>query len=166
MLGVDYSFPSVRLARNIDQQRVQHQYQASLPDGYDTDKDMLPVTFQPYDILKPTNVPGMLSGGFDVLLDKGTFDAISLSSDADDNGKRVSESYCDRIKPLLRDNGLFVVTSCNWTEDELKAWFVKETDSKGGAFVLKDRIKYRTFSFGGKTGQSVVTLCFQKQVKS
>lgn len=46
----------------------------------------------------------------------GTYDAISL--DPDDAGdKRIV--YVQNVGRLLMDNGLLLLTSCNWTADEL-----------------------------------------------
>jgi hypothetical protein len=97
-----------------------------------------------------------------VLLDKGTFDAVSLSSEKDAHGRRVSERYRARVMPFLKDGGLFLITSCNWTEEELRRWFEKEEPGQDSIFKFRDRIKYPRFQFGGKEGQSVVTLCFEK----
>ena len=164
MLGVDYSYPSINFARSISLRRVEVHYKTFLEDGFDFGSDMQPVHFEVYDVMKPRPTPGMLARGFDVLLDKGTFDAVSLSWEVDDNGKRIPENYPEKVKPLLRNGGLLIITSCNWTEEELEDWFTKNNDSKIGAFVLRDKIKYKKFSFGGKSGQSVATLCFEKRV--
>ena len=166
MLGVDYSSASVALASEICSTKIMGIYAALENDGVDLGSGILPVSFKLYDIFNPRPTAGMLAGGFDVLLDKGTFDAVSLSSDRDANGKRLSESYPEKIKHLIRVGGILIITSCNWTEDELSSWFTKDTSSKNGFFVLKDKIKYKSYSFGGKSGQSVVTMAFEKRLKS
>ncbi|KAG9253957.1 S-adenosyl-L-methionine-dependent methyltransferase [Emericellopsis atlantica] len=145
MLGVDYSPQSIELATSI---------QASRPsDPY--------LEFQTWDILS-----GSLSEvlkepqsqtGWDVVLDKGTFDAISLSSEKDSQGRRLNEGYRERVLGLVREGGFFVITSCNWTEPELRKWF---EDQEG--FALDGRVEYRTFSFGGVKGQPITTLCFKR----
>jgi hypothetical protein len=166
MLGVDYSAASVRLARQIAQTRLSTNEQNSEDEAdieeVHANSSNLEVYFEEYDILNPSPLKHSPQEGFDTVLDKGTFDAISLSSDVDSSGRRVYESYATQILPLLRENGLFIITSCNWTEDELRAWF-EATESQGSShFVFHDRIKYPTFTFGGKKGQSVVTICFKK----
>jgi EEF1A lysine methyltransferase 2 len=100
--------------------------------------------------------------GFDVVLDKGTFDAISLAEerlggDADGEGKRLCEGYKDRILPLVKEGGLFLVTSCNWTEEELRRWF------GGGELAFETGLRYRSFRFGGREGQSISSVCFRKR---
>jgi len=149
MLGVDYSAASVKLAAEINESR-------------DVDTS---VAFQEYDILSGDGFPNQprAESGFDVVLDKGTFDAISLSSDKDSSGRRIFETYNSRVKPLVKIGGLFIITSCNWTEDELRTWFEGEDASAPDCFKLKDRLEYPKFTFGGKSGQSVVTLVFTKE---
>lgn len=61
------------------------------------------------------NCQGQLNG-FDVCIDKGTFDAISLNPDDTKDGKKL---YVQTLKDALKDKGLFVVTSCNWTKEQL-----------------------------------------------
>jgi SAM-dependent methyltransferase len=140
MVGVDYSTESVRLAGAIRDNKG---------------ADYGDIALHEWDIL--TQEPGAwLDGGFDVVLDKGTFDAICLSQDTDAAGRRVCEGYRERVEPLVRPGGRFLITSCNWTEEELRAWF------EGGAFSFAGKVKYPSFTFGGKTGSSVVTLCFHK----
>lgn len=97
---------------------------------------------------------------FDLLLDKGTFDAISLmpsdSSDKQAHFEHV-KGLCAKFKaslmalwkdPLL---GRFIITSCNWTREELEHLF-------GPEFTVVDQIEHPKFSFGGAEGQVVTTL--------
>lgn len=100
-------------------------------------------------------------GGFDIVLDKGTFDAISLAEDAKET--RVCERYPGIARRLLRRGGFLVVTSCNWTEEELVRWFTGG-DGVAGAdrLVVWGRVEYPRFRFGGREGQGVCTVCFQR----
>lgn len=110
---------------------------------------------------------GAQADGWDVLLDKGTFDAVSLSSTVDAEGQRTGErGYRAAALRLVRPGGLFLITSCNWTEAELEGWFAGPVSAgEGGArFEKIDRIQYRSFSFGGVKGQTISTLCFRKVV--
>ncbi|KAI1180078.1 hypothetical protein F4777DRAFT_360265 [Nemania sp. FL0916] len=165
--------------------------------------------------------PGRGAGhGFDVVLDKGTFDAISLSDEtlptstststststttslSEDHAeadittttspKRVHEAYGSRILPLVCEGGLFLITSCNWTEAELRAWFEdgavqkvrnhvlsfgpnpwlpfrnreEEEEEEIWGFEVVGRVAYRSFSFGGVKGQTISSLCFRKVRKT
>lgn len=98
--------------------------------------------------------------GFDVVLDKGTFDAVSLSHEKDDRGRRVCEGYRDRVGRLVRKGGVLVVTSCNWTEEELMGWF--EGEGEGG-LERCGRVEYPVFRFGGRQGQSVHSVVFRRR---
>jgi len=157
MLGIDYSSASIKLARQIEWGRTQER------SDNEAVESSTPISFEEHDILSRTLPSHMIQGGFDVVLDKGTFDAVSLSSERDATGRHICETYCSSVEPLVRDGGLFIITSCNWTESELLVRFGIRDVSEVGAFKLKDRIKYPKFTFGGKTGQSVVTLCFEKK---
>jgi SAM-dependent methyltransferase len=142
MLGVDYSGNSVELARSIAARKGE-EYQD--------------VKFEEWDLLAQS--PGAWLGeGFDVVLDKGTFDAICLSQETDAQGRRICEGYREKVEVLVKKGGRFLITSCNWTEDELKGWF----DGEGSSLVYEDKVKYPSFTFGGQTGSSVVTLCFKR----
>lgn len=61
------------------------------------------------------NSQGKLKG-FDVCIDKGTFDAISLNPD---NTKEGIKLYVQALKGALKDDGFFIITSCNWTKEQL-----------------------------------------------
>jgi SAM-dependent methyltransferase len=162
MVGVDYSAKSVELAQQIEQMKLDNKDDEE-EDEDDEDEDdhegrsTQPVHFSEYDIFHPKRLEHAPPDGFNVILDKGTFDAISLSSETSQDGRRIFEQYRDSILPLLRNEGYFLITSCNWTEDELKSWFEKKDE-----FEVCDRIEYPSFTFGGKKGSSVVTLCFKK----
>lgn len=141
MVGVDYSTPSINLAKQIQQTRS----------GEST-----AITFEQWDIIK--EAPGAwLDGGFHVVLDKGTFDAISLSDESHEGGRRGCELYASKIEPLIKIGGYFLITSCNWTADELRKWF----SSPG--LVYHDNVRYASYTFGGVQGQTVSTLCFRRE---
>ena len=139
MVGVDYSVTSIDLARRLGVRRNSED-----------------IRFEEWDLL--TAPPGnWLQGGFDVVLDKGTFDAISLMTRIE--GTRNScHLYRDNVIPLIRSGGFLLITSCNWTRDELQEWLV--TPNSGLEYY--DEIKYPTFMFGGKTGSSIVTLVLKR----
>ncbi|KAG6002984.1 hypothetical protein E4U21_002459 [Claviceps maximensis] len=175
-LGVDYSPQSVQLARQVCAAKTEGlSSSSSSSDPWQPD-----VRFAEWDIMKgsyETVLRGHESESdgqaWDVVLDKGTFDAVSLSEERTVDGRRVCEVYPERILPLVRKGGLFLITSCNWTEEELTKWFVgsrgqdrndddAESHALDGRFVPAGRVEYRTFSFGGVKGQTISTLCFRK----
>ena len=140
MVGVDYSETSIQLAQQIENSK----------------EDAKSAQYWTWDILRDT--PGeWLGNGFDVVLDKGTFDAISLSSETDSHGGRICEGYCERIEHLVKDGGFLLVTSCNWTEEELREWL------DGGRLTYHGRIEYPSFTFGGSKGQTICSLCFKRK---
>jgi methylase of polypeptide subunit release factors len=111
--------------------------------------------------------------GFDIVLDKGTFDAVSLSDETTTDkqynaaeketkaGKTVQPRICHKYPRvsarLVRPGGFLVVTSCNWTEEELVRWFTAT-----GELSVWDRVEYPRFRFGGHEGQGVCTVCFRR----
>ncbi|KAI5303715.1 hypothetical protein KEM56_007260 [Ascosphaera pollenicola] len=158
MVGVDYSLQSIELARRL---HADDGIRFEVWDVFDTSK-------------KPAEHDWLPSerGGFDVVLDKGTFDAISLSADEIDvptgNGsetvkRRICELYPEISRRLLRKGGYLIVTSCNWTEEELINWFTKAQGAEDTLTVF-GRVEYPKFRFGGREGQGVCTVCFQRQI--
>jgi len=85
-------------------------------------------------------------------MDKGTFDAISLGEKKEENRK----NYVETIRTLLEPNeGIFVITSCNFTKKELLTVFEKTF------FKYLKQVRYPQIEFGGKTGSTVCTLAFK-----
>jgi hypothetical protein len=150
MMGVDYSQRSIEFAKRIAED-------SGLGEGQ-TEQ----VEFEWWDLMtaSPQGVvlQGQNANGWDVVLDKGTFDAISLSDETDAQGRRLCEGYKERVVPLIKEGGQLLITSCNWTEEELRGWF------DGEELQFEDSVKYKSFSFGGKKGQSVSSVCFRKHV--
>ncbi|KAI0118921.1 hypothetical protein GGR51DRAFT_138435 [Nemania sp. FL0031] len=220
MLGVDYSAQSVRFARRIEKARRKEgggDEGSSKDEAEDQDKEVegeaneepegegeeVDVHFAEHDILHSPATPLLDArfspsavDGWDVVLDKGTFDAISLSAETLDNTaaaaangtndqprpRRINEAYGARVLPLVREGGLFLITSCNWTEAELRSWFEEgaaqeipssapTSSSENQAqrafwgFEVVGRVEYRSFSFGGVKGQTISSLCFRKVQK-
>jgi SAM-dependent methyltransferase len=94
--GIDYSPGAVKLAQSIAETRG------------------LGVKFSQSDFLQddPPLLPGQTEsakGLWDLLLDKGTFDAIALGS-KDENGKSPAARYPERVARLLRPGGYFLIT--------------------------------------------------------
>ncbi|KAH8827378.1 S-adenosyl-L-methionine-dependent methyltransferase [Flagelloscypha sp. PMI_526] len=138
LTGIDYSSDSIRLSESVAKSR-----------GFEN------LTFETLDFLEasPTNTPGT---GWDLLLDKGTYDAIALGA-KDGTGKSPASRYPERVKTLLKPGGFFLITSCNFTEDELRAAFATPDNS----LRYHSSINHPTFSFGGNTGSTVSSVAFE-----
>ncbi|KAA8647270.1 hypothetical protein EYZ11_011936 [Aspergillus tanneri] len=211
MVGVDYSPRSVELARELQRLRIHSAYLSDSDseadsdgeDGSEGDKTDTNIRFEEWDILQSTDALSggdheinrgergerrldwfpYDKGGFDIVLDKGTFDAVSLSEEVveEDNGigdgngnsltnrkkvqRRVCECYPHIARRLVRKGGFLVVTSCNWTEEELIQWFTRKDESSGSSedrLQVWGKVEYPRFRFGGKEGQGVCTVCFQR----
>ena len=191
MVGMDYSIGSVRLARELQRLRIHSAYLGGSSDSEDDDDDDeqpgeaadtdtgaddSDIRFEEWDILSSTDplsdssTGGTLDwfpyaqGGFDIVLDKGTFDAVSLCDEVDGAAqRRVCERYPAVARRLVRRGGFLVVTSCNWTEEEVVKWFTSSGGTSGeDGLKVWGRVDYPRFQFGGKEGQGVCTVCFQR----
>lgn len=134
------------------------------------------IQFEEWDILDPANETIFDSNdaakklswfpyesqGFDIVLDKGTFDAVSLSGETTASANtRICHQYPIIASKLVRLGGYLIVTSCNWTEDELVHWFTTATKTAG--LEVWHRLEYPRFRFGGMEGQGVCTVCFRRK---
>ena len=97
----------------------------------------------------------MPDASFDLVVDKGTLDAVGLSPD----GQAARARYAATLERVLPVGGLVVITSCNSTVDELIAEL-----SGTGAFEEVDRVRtYPTFRFGGHEGSRWCTVAFRRR---
>lgn len=96
--------------------------------------------------------PGFYETTFDVVLDKGTYDAISLSPNAKEN----RNIYIQTIHNSMKDHGLLILTSCNWTKEELDVDFQEKFD-------CYSIIPTPQFKFGGKIGSVVTCVVYKKK---
>ncbi|XP_015585322.1 EEF1A lysine methyltransferase 2 [Cephus cinctus] len=133
MTGVDYSKKAIDLARGVLK-----------------NKELSNIDLQVCDILSEDQ--SSLTSDFKVAHDKGTYDAISLNPD---NPKEKREKYIKNVHNILLPNGLFILTSCNWTESELQSQFKDY-------FKVLQMIPTPSFKFGGKVGNTVTSVVFQK----
>lgn len=101
LYGVDYSAVAVELANSIVKEKniVQNNITLKEFDFLTDDVKTLPT--------------------FALVLDKGTYDVISM----DDECKEKRNRYKENIIDLLRPNGVFLIVSCNWTQTELNEQF-------------------------------------------
>jgi len=142
--GIDYSENAISLAKSIASKNGA--------------EDVTSIRFTVHNFLTE-DLPrdDEISAGWDLILDKGTFDAISLGK-KDENGHAPHWQYPQRLSALMKPGGRFLITSCNFTEDELKSVFLVPE----AGLTYHSRVKHPTFTFGGKSGSIVVTLAFEK----
>ncbi|CAG9577473.1 unnamed protein product [Danaus chrysippus] len=131
LLGIDYCQEAVTLAEKI------------------TNEEFPLIKYKVFDII---NDDVTTLGKFGLVHDKGTYDAISLNPE-NQRGNRVK--YIEKAAQLIEDNGIFVITSCNWTESELIKQF-------GDKMKFKCVIPTPQFKFGGKVGSVVSSVVFEK----
>jgi len=92
---------------------------------------------------------------------KGTFDAISLSPQKDID----QQKYIQSVQELMTPTGYFIITSCNYSTDELIQLFQsgKIFDHQNCyllVFKCRTFIKYPSFQFGGLKGTTISTVAF------
>jgi len=99
LYGIDYSAPAVKLANSIvKDQKIEN------------------IILKEFDFLTD-DVKTLPT--FSLVLDKGTYDVISM----DDESKEKRSRYKENIINLLQPNGMFLIVSCNWTQLELNEQF-------------------------------------------
>ncbi|KAH3902746.1 Efm4p SCDLUD_000334 [Saccharomycodes ludwigii] len=138
--GVDYSHESIKFSNKILSEKY--------PEALDN------ISFSQVDIFDSEWKPPR----FDIVLDKGTLDAIALSGLKLASGKTVVDAYPSVIDKLLKDNGVFLITSCNFTQKEL----IKIAESCENLKLWKT-VSYPIFEFGGVKGTTICTVAFIKQ---
>lgn len=98
LTGVDYSQKAIDLARMVL-----------------NDYHLSNIKLKVCDILNNELLPD-----YKVVHDKGTYDAISLNPE-DAAAKR--QKYIENVYHILLPGGYLVLTSCNWTKEELLTHF-------------------------------------------
>ncbi|KAI0367758.1 S-adenosyl-L-methionine-dependent methyltransferase [Pilatotrama ljubarskyi] len=164
--GVDYSADAVQLAQAIAKSKAaQSADEAEDEDAPASLARADQITFAACDFLRDEvpRLPGMNAesssgvAAWDFVLDKGTFDAIALA-EKDESGRSPADGYPARIGRVVKPGGFFLITSCNFTEEELKAKFANE----GIGLRYHSSIAWPTFSFGGHSGNVYSSVAFQK----
>jgi SAM-dependent methyltransferase len=137
LYGMDYSENSISLANEIISNKL----------------DTADIQLFVDDISEPSiNHKELIN--FDFIHDKGTFDAYM----SDKTHKACA--YLEYILGKFKTIGMFFLTSCNYTKNELLD-FIAERHSR--FFNLRLEIPYKTFSYGGSRGQTVTSLIFDIQ---
>lgn len=144
IVGIDYSEGSVELSKRVAKGRN--------VDG---------LTFELVDFIhsRPTPLSTQLNGLWDLILDKGTFDAIALYGTQEANEQHPIDIYPERVEALLPTGGFFLITSCNFTEEEIKTHFT----TKAPTLKYHSRIQHPTFTFAGKSGSLCCSVAFRKE---
>ena len=139
LAGVDYSDHAIRLARLVAAREEEEEGGGS------------EIRFHVADVVRDASPR---ETEVDFVLDKGTWDAISLDPDS-----RIAESrlrYARYVDAALKPSGCLLLSSCNWTREELLALLAEH-------FELEEELPAPTFSFGGKEGKRVTTLVLRKR---
>ncbi|SPO22075.1 related to SEE1 - probable lysine methyltransferase [Ustilago trichophora] len=150
MMGIDYSEASIQLAKSIAEKRGDPCTQ---------------VNFSTADLLNPSSVQTLLQytsttlnetqPGWDLVCDKGTLDAIALSSQPINDTLPI-DLYTTAVRQLTKQGGIFLITSCNFTEQELTTRFTKE------GFQVEQVIPTPSFTFGGAKGSTTTSIAFKR----
>ena len=114
LTGIDYSAKASLLAAGVESSRRE-----TLEDDAEDDDEIIndvpPVSWREGDLLRDD-----LAEEWDLVMDKGTFDALCLSDEVveEDEEKRLpSLVYPERVSRLVKEGGFFLITSCNFTEE-------------------------------------------------
>lgn len=102
MAGLDYSLDAVKLARSIGTTRGRGAEDITFAE----------CNFLSEDFATPKHISSDVRpawGGWDLVLDKGTYDAIALG-EKDASGKSPVAEYPARLLRLLRAGGLYLIT--------------------------------------------------------
>lgn len=191
MCGVDYSPASIQLCRDIAAAKSAVQEQAQVEEGGEDrgqyDVSVKDIHWREGDLLQREEVralnemasglkdqraesagqPGT-SGEWDIILDKGTLDAIALaaSSPSAEDAQTPLQKYISSLLSLLQPGtGLLLITSCNFTAEELLRKFgscqVQGQEGRTLRFKHMETLPpRRVFEFGGKKGSDTVCVAF------
>lgn len=148
-IGYDYSQYSVDFANKIKE------------NSYDNDKD---IDFLHLDILNDKSwYNDKNPKDYDIILDKGTLDAIALSDNlyTFDNEEKLkgTEIYPKIMERIMKKNSILFITSCNFNFDELKLIITKNTSK----LKYWKQIRYPVFEFGGVKGSTICSIAFIKE---
>ena len=142
---MDYSEKSIDLGNSIKDHKIQ--------DGEERYKNII---FYQEDIKSFLLIVDNEQDKFDLIHDKGTFDAFLL------NKNNSNIEYVDYIYYKLKKSGVFIITSCNHLKGDLIKFFIEDPklNKEKYKFSIKGEIPHKSFSFEGQVGQTVTTLIF------
>lgn len=144
--GIDYSEDSVAFAQSIKDNKYEDNNQFQFDQVNLLEKDS----------------KFILEHEYDVLLDKGTLDAIALNQEgmAEFDNEIGMNVYAKQVEQMMHTNSIFLITSCNFTEEELIKIVVGNTK---GSLEVWDKINYPSFRFGGVQGSTICSIAFIKK---
>ncbi|EFO18632.1 hypothetical protein LOAG_09862 [Loa loa] len=133
LCGVDYSEEAILLAKKFTE----------------SIESSIQIDFRVADLLSES----INLGKFDAVLDKGTWDSLSLSVDRDRCLRKYKASVCKTLRPC----GLFIICSCNYSRNELEKQFSDEELK-----FLEEIPPKNIFEFGGRKGSTTTCMVFQR----
>ncbi|CAG8656665.1 2172_t:CDS:2, partial [Paraglomus brasilianum] len=101
LTGTDYAPNAIELAREI------------------CTKQNFDIDYHIFDLLSDEDENIFNGQLFDIVIDKGTYDAISLNAGVIEMRKSGVDPYVRKVRKFCKDGAYFIITSCNWTKDEL-----------------------------------------------
>ncbi|KAK6454568.1 methyltransferase domain-containing protein [Scheffersomyces xylosifermentans] len=151
--GIDYSPDSVEFAQQVIDKKLEENEAIGEKHKF---------TVEQVDVLqKNCEFLAKNKERFDILVDKGTLDAIALSQVPleEFDGKKPFNVYASQVSQVMKKGSILLITSCNFTEDELVK--IITSDKNTGLSVMK-KLKYPSFKFGGTEGSTICTIAFVK----
>lgn len=98
----------------------------------------------------------IFNDGFDIVLDKGTYDAICLNPYEDI--QMIRGKYYSNLIRILKSNSLYIIASCNWTKDELLNHFCFYNSE----LIYFTEMLTPNYTYGGKKGNQVTCIILKK----
>lgn len=145
LLGIDFSSNSIELSRKI--------LKSSALDGR--------ISLCQCDFLDHKQVERACGEfKYDFIIDKGTYDAICLLA-SNGNLEETRSKYMKSIYSLVRDKSIFILASCNYTEEELMKLFQTSSAINNITSKLIGKIDSPKFQFGGQEGSQVCCLIME-----
>ncbi|KAJ8906904.1 hypothetical protein NDN08_003388 [Rhodosorus marinus] len=143
LLGIDYAMNAIEVCRAYQEKKLKNRdWMTATQEGIDR------IKFSLMDFLDNS----LETRSFEVVHDKGTLDAMYLSSDEN------LGLYMRNLARVLTDRGLFIITSCNLTKEELMRLFSPPVFRSA---KLLDELSHTSFTFGGQKGSAVTTLAIE-----
>lgn len=144
--GIDYSNKSIELSTKI-----------IFDNNYSKE-----ITLKQCDFLDNEQLKLVTNGDkFDFIIDKGTFDAICLLNGKSDESLATTKlKFIQSLYSLIKDGSIFILASCNHTQEELMTLFSLGCSNKINSKLI-DKIETPKIQFGGKEGSQVTCLIIE-----